>query len=94
MIKDQNHDEEKKRSVAKESVEKPIKKKIMFNTKETQKMLRCIKMNVNKFKWAKRVGLENLFTHLAMNYTTKGPITRFFTNLGRTRGWKNPRMSA
>jgi hypothetical protein len=66
----------------------------MFKVKETHKMLRWIKMNANKFKWAKRNGLENLFTYPTMNYTVRGPIKRFFTNLGRTKGWKNPRISA
>jgi hypothetical protein len=34
------------------------------------------------------------FVHPAMNYTAIGPIIRLFINLGRTRGWKNPRTSA
>jgi uncharacterized protein YdaL len=45
-----------------EHVEKPIKKKTTSKVKETQKMLQWIKMNANEFKWAKRVGLENLIT--------------------------------
>jgi hypothetical protein len=41
---------------------KLVRKKIMFKVKETQKMLQWIKMNANKHKWVRQVGLENLFT--------------------------------
>ncbi len=37
----------------KEQVEKPIKKKTVSKAKETQKMLKWIKTNANKLKWAK-----------------------------------------
>ncbi len=43
-----------------EQVEKPIKKKPMSKAKESQKMLRWMKMDSNKPKWAKWVGLESL----------------------------------
>jgi hypothetical protein len=32
--------------------------------------------------------------HPTMDCTMRGLVTRFFTNMGRTRGWKNPRTSA
>jgi hypothetical protein len=32
--------------------------------------------------------------HLIVDYSMKGLVTRFFTNLGRIEGWKNPRTSA
>jgi hypothetical protein len=35
MIKNQSHDEEKGKALAKEQVEKPIKKKTMSKAKET-----------------------------------------------------------
>jgi hypothetical protein len=38
MIKDQNHDEEKGKTLAEEHVEKLVKKKTSSKVKETQKM--------------------------------------------------------
>jgi hypothetical protein len=32
--------------------------------------------------------------HLVVDYTTKGLVTKLFTNLGRIGGWKNSRMNA
>ncbi len=37
--------------------------------------------------------LEKL-VHPKVNCAMRSPIIRFFMNLGRTRGWKNPRTSA
>jgi len=31
---------------------------------------------------------------LVVDFAMRGPITRFFTNVGRNGGWKNPRTSA
>ncbi len=32
--------------------------------------------------------------HPIVDYVVRGLVIRFFTNLGKTRGWKNARMSA
>ncbi len=45
----------------KEHVEKPIKKKPMSKAKESQKMLQWMKVDSNELKWARLIGLENLF---------------------------------
>jgi hypothetical protein len=44
-----------------EQVEKLVKKKLVFEAKESQKMLQWMKMDSNEPKWARRVGLENMF---------------------------------
>jgi hypothetical protein len=31
---------------------------------------------------------------LVVDYAMKGPIVRFFMNLGNNKGWKNPRARA
>jgi hypothetical protein len=53
--------EKKNKAFAEEWVEKPIKKKTMFKAKETQKMLQWMKMDSNKLKRAKQIGLEGIF---------------------------------
>jgi hypothetical protein len=30
---------------------------------------------------------------LAMDYAMRGPVEKFFTNMGSNEGWKNPRAS-
>ncbi len=44
-----------------EQVEKLVKKKLVSEAKESQKMLQWMKMDSNEPKWARRVGLENMF---------------------------------
>ncbi len=52
---------QKGKAHVKEHVEKSIKKKQVSKAKESQKMLYWMKMDSNKLKWAKWVGLEGLF---------------------------------
>ncbi len=52
---------QKDKALAKEQVEKLVKKKTMSKVKESQKMLQWMKMDSNELKWARRVGLEGLF---------------------------------
>jgi hypothetical protein len=52
---------QKGKAPVEEEVEKLVKKKPMSKAKESQKMLRWMKMNANEFKWAGRAGLKNLF---------------------------------
>jgi hypothetical protein len=44
-----------------QQVEKHVKKKPMSKVKDSQKMLQWMKMDCNKLKWARQVGLESLF---------------------------------
>ncbi len=78
--------------LTKEHVDKHVKKKTMSKVKETQKMPQWIKMNTNKFKWVRWVNLEDLFT-LQWIAPWEDLLQEFFTNMGKTRGWKNPRTS-
>ncbi len=52
---------QKGKAHVKKHVEKSIKKKQVSKAKESQKMLYWMKMDSNKLKWARWVGLEGLF---------------------------------
>ncbi len=52
---------QKGKMLAKEQVEKHVKKKLVSKGKERQKMLQWMKMDSIKLKWAKQAGLESLF---------------------------------
>jgi hypothetical protein len=52
---------QKGKAPTKEHVEKPIKKKTTSRVIASHKMLQWMKMDSNKLKWDKQVGLEGLF---------------------------------
>lgn len=51
----------KGKTLVEEQIEKPIKKIPTSKAKEAQKMVQWMEMNLEKYKWAKRVSLEGLF---------------------------------
>jgi len=52
---------QKNKALTEEQVEKHVKKKTTSKVKRAKKMLQWMMMDSNKFKWAKRIGLEVLF---------------------------------
>jgi hypothetical protein len=60
-IKNQSHDEAKRKAPIEEQVEKHVKKKTTSKVKESQKILQWMKMDSNELKWARRAGLEGMF---------------------------------
>jgi hypothetical protein len=52
---------QKSKTCVEKQVEKLVKKKPMSKAKESHKMLQWMKMDSNKFKWARRTNLESLF---------------------------------
>jgi hypothetical protein len=51
----------KGKTLVEEQIEKPIKKIPTSKAKEAQKMVQWMEMNLEKYKWAKRVSLEGFF---------------------------------